>query len=194
MRLKKHPLLICCGCLAVITVGLCVGCASQKTEISDAEHLETLHRFVEEETFEPLPGSFYPEEQIVQDELLAYVTRKYDSDCDVRRLMAYYFLRYDSALLDHGLISVGGGPGTLIGFLWEKEPNGGRETPSAGMMRDHIADSPQRFCLGLLEKEQLASNQAKFAKLVEWWKTGVPQSPGQRPIRKGVDSESDGEY
>jgi hypothetical protein len=145
----------------------------KQREATDATLHAKLRDFVAEDGFTPAAGSVYPEPKTAPAEILAYAARRYDADGDVRRLVALYFLRYDSALLDRGLITASPEAQNLIGLLWEKEAQGWAETPSAERMREHIATSAERLGLEAPEMELLQSNRSKSAKLVDTWREGT---------------------
>lgn len=186
MRLYRDVLRLSCVFIAV-AFSLAVGCESREpeipdaqqgaghesrgTEAADAQQYEALRAFVYEDVFAPSTGGVYPEPKAVPSSLLEYAAREYDSNADVRRLVACYFLRYDSVLLDHGLGTASADDSTLVGLLWSKDAKGFIETPSTELMRQHIADSIEWFCLDSPGKELLEANQAKFDNLVEAWKT-----------------------
>ncbi|MCD4825053.1 MAG: hypothetical protein K8S55_10620 [Phycisphaerae bacterium] len=170
MTIHKHLLWIFCIFVSVIVSAVSIGCTRQKVEVSGVHRHQQLRAFVAEDAFMPPPGNIYPEPKATPAEVLAYATQRYDSDCDVRRLVVLYFLRYDSALLDRGLITASTDPQTLIGLLWQKEANGWAETPSTEMMRKHIVSATEKFCLKAPDKELLERNQTKFTTIMERWK------------------------
>jgi len=189
MRLYRDVLRLSCVFIAV-AFSLAVGCESRESEIpdaqqgtghksrgteaADAQQYEALRAFVYEDVFAPSTGGIYPEPKAVPSSLLEYAAREYDSNADVRQLVACYFLRHDAALLKHGLITASASPQNLIGLLWTKEAKGWGETPSASMMRDHIAESVDWLNLDPQDKELLQANHKRYTELVDAWKSRLP--------------------
>jgi hypothetical protein len=98
----------------------------------------------------------------------------------VRTQLAYYFLRYDNALLKHGLLTVDYGSEDLIGLLWAREGarNGAfQESPSNTLMRDWIRANADWFRLSAACEPQLAANEKEFARLQTTWKAPAGKVP-----------------
>lgn len=112
------------------------------------------------------------------DRVLAYAEQHYDTGPGVRRAIARYFLLYDAALLKRGLIASDGGPGDLVGLLWDKEmARNARfgETPATGEMRHHIKTYKEWFALTERELKMIKDNDRALEKYIRWCiqKTGL---------------------
>ena len=136
--------------LAVLAILLC-GCnADPKTE-SHSKDMRELIEWIETDQFPPRLDSVWPCPLSTPEHIMEFVRANYDTDCQVRTAVAYYFLLYNSKLYDRGLLTVDGDETTLIYMLWEKEGNAGwvfAESPSCGAMRERIKNlQSTRFCL-----------------------------------------------
>jgi hypothetical protein len=153
----------------LLVVCTALGCACQHSHESTNGIHGALAEFVSQETFAAPPGSVYPEPSQSPKDILTYAKDNYSTNGEVRRLLAVYFLEYDSQLIRRGLVTASTASDTLIGVLWDKEALGWRETPSMEKMRLHIADSTDRFCLEVSDIELLRKNEREFSKVAESW-------------------------
>lgn len=149
--------------MALDLVGL-TGCHS--TQWSDLRH------FVEADGFEAAPGSVYPRPATVPGHLYSCVKDAYDINKSVRRELAYYFLKYDAALTQQGLISVNCGQNDLISILWTQEAKRNpmfKENPGTTVMRQWISTESRWFDLREREERQLSVNWTEFDVLRQSW-------------------------
>ena len=157
--------------VALSFLGVATGCASQ----SGAQ--EDLVNFVRSDSFSPRKGSVYPSLARPRQRVLMYVEAEYEANPDVRSELAYYFLRYDSALLTHGLLTVDARPGDLVDILWQREScrnSEFRESPSNTLMRQWIENNIEWFSLSQEGRCQLAANDNEFLSLRTFWKEAEP--------------------
>ncbi len=169
-----RPLTVCFSAVAVLSCVI-AGCARTASH-DDVERYEELRSFVSEAVFVRAdPESAYPDPADAPPRVLEYARREYGTNREVRRLLAIYFLRYDSVVIARGLITAHNDPKCLIGLLWDKEASGWAETPSMNMMRDHIAGSTERLGLDASDMKLLEANMRAFDKLAEFWKRAGEQ-------------------
>lgn len=131
-----------------------------------------LQDFVSQAQFPAPAGGVLPTPVKPVADVYRFASNNYLSDAQVRRLLANNFLRYDSALLDKGLIAVEMDPGDLIWLLWEKESPRYlelQETPSTARMRNHIERDSAWFALGSDELNLLRANKSKLQNLQQAW-------------------------
>lgn len=154
LTLALGLMLLLCGC---------ADCLSGQIE---------LDRLVRADGFKPRPRSTFPSPATPVARVRHHVDSRYDNDPHVRSQLAYYFLRYDHALLKRGLLTADAQPGTLIRILWDMESRRNpslRESPGTSEMRGWIKANESWFSLTTEGRSQLAENEREFARLQAFW-------------------------
>ncbi|MBL8879216.1 MAG: hypothetical protein JNG88_08860 [Phycisphaerales bacterium] len=167
MRFATGVLFLTCAFIAP-------GCALHSSNLTE------LRDFVRADSFRPPAETIYPRPTSATERLLRFAEAEYEDNPDVRSELAYYFLRYDNALLKRGLLSVDAQKGDLIGILWDKEATRNsqfRESPSNTAMREWISNNRAWFALSEESKTQLAANETELAQLQTNWRKPVSDGP-----------------
>jgi len=170
--MTQQGLQVLLGCLTVASI--LAGCRDKGSAVSSPikgeknDSCKAAMEFVQSDEFAPEADSIYPRPSPCPVRIYEYFVHRYGQDVEVRRLMALYFLRYDTTLLSKGLISASSRNGDLISLLWEEEAARGfgqRESPGMSAMRQHIASNSDWFGLDADMIAVLRTNEGELQRL-----------------------------
>jgi len=159
--MAMRALLIAAIAIAAMGAWGCEG--SGESTGSDDDLLGELVRFLKSDEFQRSVGTiadFRPRQPTT--ELLAFAERRYEEDVRIRSAIVEYFLRYESVLLEHGLLTSGDRPNDFIRLLWEEEAKYGfrsPESPGLAGMRRHIREHAGRLGLRQESFDLLRANE-----------------------------------